>query len=74
MLSGQAPNVVGGNSTNATTDPLFSGVLTAVAGWQINDDTSYTRNAGVNSAVWRDFYGATRPQGAAVDIGASEQT
>lgn len=72
VLRGQAPNVVGGNSANATTDPKFSGVLTAVAGWKITDGTSHTKDAGVDSAVWRDFYNATRATGS-MDIGASEQ-
>lgn len=67
---------VGNNSSTAQvngTDPKFSGALTAVAGWQITDATSYTKNAGAAVPVWDDFFGTARPTGASMDIGASEQ-
>jgi hypothetical protein len=68
--------VTEGNNTGdvgtATTDPKFSGVLTAYTGWQITDGTSYTKNAGANVPVWRDYLGNVRNAGE-MDIGASEQ-
>lgn len=80
MLLGTAhasfPAVVDHNTPDVSTfatDPKFSGALSAVAGWQITDATSYTKNAGTTLPVWADFFGNTRPTGAAPDLGASEQ-
>lgn len=60
------------NVSTFATDPKFSGVLSAVAGWQITDPTSYTKNVGINVPVWQDFFGTSRVAGS-MDIGASEQ-
>lgn len=67
------PAVTANNTSSFTTDPKFSGALSAVTGWKITDGTSYTKNAGAVVPVWTDFFGVTRPVGVSRDIGASEQ-
>ncbi len=74
--SADAGQVTKSNNTGdvgtATTDPKFSGVLTAIGGWQITDGTSYTKDVGASVPVWRDLFGTTRVTNF-MDIGASEQ-
>lgn len=67
------PLVESNNSPDITVNPKFSGALATPAGWKITDGTSYTKNAGATVPVYRDFWAAVRPIGAAIDIGASEQ-
>lgn len=67
--------VASNNSTTAqvgATDPLFTGVLTAMAGWS-KSAGSYTKNAGVAVPNWQDFNLVARPVGASMDIGSTEQ-
>ena len=71
-LSGQAPDSVGGNTTAPTTNPLFTGALSAVTGWQLQVGSPYL-GTGVSAPVWSDFFKSTWLAGTAVTKGASQK-
>lgn len=70
------PAVASNNTGNVgapTTDPVFTGPMSSFAGFKITNAGSYTKDAGATTRNRRDAFGVARPQGAAHDIGLSEQ-